>query len=156
MSATRRTPANQRQLQGHYGPGVSALLRSGDYPTKPSSYFVQVQMTTVESVSRWITPAVYRSRGAAERAVGKWRCSRLEETLVNTKSGLRVDGAELRHPAPAFRVVTLFDLFSEGAGAIANMMLDLATSDHEWILTSELGSAAKMALLEAATEPRDR
>jgi len=38
--------ASLRQIAEHYGPNVSAILRNDDFPTEPSSYFVQSQTVT--------------------------------------------------------------------------------------------------------------
>ncbi len=43
-------PAPQCWLKRYYGPGVSGVLRSSDYPAAPSSWFVQALERPVNAV----------------------------------------------------------------------------------------------------------
>jgi len=140
----------------HYG-DVSGILRSGpveepsNYPEEPSSYIVQEQRATSEGVSRWFTLAVYASREAAEEAAERWEAQRRTFGAYDLEMGEHTPAEE--QPLTAHRVVTLLDLFAEGREALGSMLYDLATSDHEWLLSTETGTPGKQALLAAAMRP---
>ena len=48
-----------------------------------------------------------------------------------------------------YRVITLMDLFREGPEAVASAVYDFATSDHSWLISTELGSENKKTLVDA-------
>jgi hypothetical protein len=120
-------PASQQYLDQAYGPGVSGVLRSRDFPQELRSFFVQAQVVEPEQTPQWETLAVYESSEAAERYV------RRRETPGTTIGKVDTNTGEFtpleRQPVIEHRVVTLVDLIREGPGNVARAVLDLVTSD---------------------------
>lgn len=141
-------PAQRFLLEAHYGDGVSAILRSGDFPDEARSYFVQRQDAHAAQVSRWFTQAVYTSAEAAEAAAARWGGGSITFATYDLEAGTSTP--DLSQPVSMHRVVTLLELFAEGPKAVASVVYDLATSDHEWLISSELGSEGKIALISAS------
>lgn len=52
-------------------------------------------------------------------------------------------------PVSVLRTVSLLEPFGEGREAVSDMIFDLALSDHEWFISSEIGSEAKIAITAA-------
>jgi hypothetical protein len=143
-------PAPMHILEEHYGDAVSGILRSGDFPDARKSWLVQRQMADASAVSRWFTLAVYSQAEAATSAVRRWEEATPTRGTYDLESGETTPNAQ--QPITAYRVVSLLVLFGEGSEAIASAIYDLATSDHEWLISSELGSEAKIALMAAAAD----
>jgi hypothetical protein len=132
-------PASLAQIKAHYGPGVSAVLRASGFPHGASSFFVQTQSVDQES---WVTHAVYGSREDAERLMHG--LERAQVVTYDAESGAFTPVDE--QPVSMARVVTLDVLLREGPTSIGYAMLDLARSDHEWLVSTEVGSEQKIAL----------
>ena len=136
--------ASTEMLVAHYGREVSATLRADNFPEEPQSFFVQRQSATLAGASPWETLAVYPTRKAADDAIARWEGNKPTQSTVTLATGeMKVDRQQ---PVALRRVVTLDELLREGPEALWQAFLCLATSDHEWVVSTEIGSAAKMAL----------
>ena len=149
MTSERFVPTNHDVLEAHYGPGVSGVLRAEGFPSEPQSWFVQRQDVTSGGLSRWFTEAVYESQEAAEEAAKRWGNEAGERFQINQEQG---ETTAVEQPVSVYRVVSLTDLFAEGDEILAATLFDLCTSDHEWHVSTELGSEGKVALNKAALE----
>jgi hypothetical protein len=136
-------PLPRHLLSAHYGE-VTGILRSGDFPIEPSSYLLQVQHAKADGASRWFTQAVYPTKEAAGEVEARWSAQGATHGTQDSESGEMTPDEE--QPLTIYRVVTLGDLIREGPSAVWFALFDLATSDHEWLLSSELGSEQKVAL----------
>jgi hypothetical protein len=130
-------------IEGHYGSGVSAILRAGDYPTEPSSWFVQHQELTSEKLSRWITDAVFDSPDAAQQATERWSSGERKVVIHDSVTGKQ---KPTEQPISTWRALSLFDLMAEGRESLYSAFLDLVTSDHEWLISTEVGSEQKIGI----------
>jgi hypothetical protein len=136
--------ASQSQAEEHYGPDVSGVIRVSGFPQRASSYIVQMQFAGGADASGWQTLAVYHTREGAELFAARREQRGMTMSDLNLRTGEMTPPAE--QPVSEYRVVTLDQLAREGPKALAQAMLSLMTSDHEWIISTEIGSEAKVAL----------
>jgi len=136
--------ADAAALLSFYG-NVSGTLRSDDFPTEPQAFFVQAQHVTVEGSSPWSTEAVYSSRAEAERAVSRWDRTRGTWGTRSLETGEFQPRDD--QPVSIRRIATLEELFREGPQAFGQAFFSLITSDHEWIVSTEIGSEQKIQLM---------
>ena len=137
-------PTALNVIAAYYGEGASAVFRNRDWPTGAASWFLQRREATSESSSRWFTTSVYGTEDAALATAVRWGGEFPTLVRADLESGEVVPAPE--QPVSIYRVVTLLDLFEEGAEGIATAIYDVATSDHEWMISTELGSEAKIQL----------
>jgi hypothetical protein len=137
--------ATQSEAEEFYGPDVSGVIRVDHFPNRASSYLVQSQLVGGSTVSGWSTLAVYRTREGAELYAAHREQLGSTMTVVNTRTGEMTPDAE--QPVIEYRVVTLDQLAREGPQELAAALYGLMTSDHEWVLSTEIGSEAKIALI---------
>ena len=143
--------ASLRQIAEHYGPNVSAILRNDDFPTEPSSYFVQSQTVTSRGATPWVKHAVYTVREGAERYARM--IERATAVRPNPEGGPPIPTPS--QPVAVARVVTLEDLIRAGSRVVGQAIFDLATSDHEWIISTEMGDEQTVALMGEMIRKQD-
>lgn len=135
----------RKMLKQHYGAHVSGILRGDSWPPQPTSWLVQHQMTTGEYVTRWQTVAVYKRRDAAEAFAHRMEGSRAALSALDPSTGEVTPSAV--QPVSVWRAVSLWDVFEKGSiEALGLVLIDLMQSDHEWLLSTEIGSPQKIEL----------
>ncbi len=151
LDESKLSPGTIEEVEAFYGEGVSGVLRAGDvqvegnYRTEPVSFLVQRQLMTAEGVSPWHSLVVYSSREAAEKQVEGWEKSGVVFGMVNRETGEHISSQQ--QPVTVYRIVTLGDLLHEGPESVWWAMYGLATSDHEWHISTETGAESKRALI---------
>jgi hypothetical protein len=140
------------EIRAYYGAGASGIFRpEADYPSEARTYFAQYQDLQADGkITRWYTSAAFDNLDSAVRFAERMDGARATHGTRYPDGGFVASDEQ---PITTWRAATLADVMNEGGPEhVGLVMLDLMLSDHEWIVSSDLGSAWKVAAWQALVE----